>query len=259
MSAMSLVQGRVVPLVSIILASATILLYMRLGDRGRKFEVRRVPGLDALDEAVGRCTELKRPLHYTIGLGTLRGDAAAQTMAGMSVLSYVSALCAKYDAQMIVTCCNYEQLPYLQETVNTAFAAAGKTAPEDYVRFVGQGQGQLSIACQGIFEREKVGANIMLGYFDEECVSIAEKGYRVGAVGIGGTAAMGQVAILAAVMDYVLIGEELYAAGAYVSGDPAKVASIAGADLSKIAGIVLIVVGILLVQLGIPFARWLNM
>ena len=99
----------------------------------------------------------------------------------------------------------------------------------------------------------------MMGGYDEEAVSIAEKGYRVGAMGIGGTARMGQVAILAAVMDYTLIGEELYAAGAYVSGDPVQVASVAGADLPKIAGMLLILIGLVLQNFGLPYVKWLNM
>jgi len=246
-------------LASIILGSAVILLFMRFARRGRTWTLRRVPGLDAIEEAVGRCTELKRPLHYNAGLANVRGATAAETMAAINVLSYVSALCAKHDTQMIVTCCNYEQLPYLEEAVQTAFAAAGKTVPDDYVRYVGAGQGQLSIAAQGIFEREKIAANIMMGGYDEEAVSIAEKGYRVGAMGIGGTARMGQVAILAAVMDYTLIGEELYAAGAYVSGDPVQVASVAGADLPKIAGMLLILIGLVLQNFGLPYVKWLNM
>lgn len=229
-----------------------------MGRQGRKFEIRRIPGLDALEEAVGRCTELKRPLHYNAGLSNLRGSWAAQTMAGINVLSFVSRLCAKYDTEMIVTCSNYEQLPYLQETVQTEFAAAGKTVPDGYVRYIGQGQGALSIACQGIFERENIGANIMIGGYDEECVSIAEKGYRVGALGIGGSGAMGQVAILAAVMDYVLIGEEMYAAGAYCSQDPVEVATIAGTDIPKIIAFLLILLGLILVQTGLPFTDWLS-
>lgn len=246
-------------LVAIVLSTILILYYMQLGRSGKQFELRRIPGLDAIDEAVGRCTELKRPLHYNAGLSNLRGSWAAATMAGIDVLGYVSRLCAKYDTEMIVTCSNYEQFPYLQETVETEFAAMGKAVPESYVRYIGQGQGNLSIACQGIFERENIGANIMIGGYDEECVSIAEKGYRVGAIGIGGTHAMSQVAILAAVMDYVLIGEEVYAAGAYCSADPIQIATVAGADIPKIAAFLLILLGLVLAQLGIPFAEWLSM
>jgi hypothetical protein len=245
-------------LATLILASSGILIYMYLGGKGRKFALRRLAGFDAIDEAVGRCTELKRPLHFTPGLGRMYSETAAALMAGLSLLSYTAKQCAKYDTQMIVTCCYYEQFPFVQGSVKTEFDNAGKTMPEEYVRFVGHLQGALSVACQGIFEREHIGANLMFGHFDEECVSIAEKGFRVGAMSIGGTEAMGQAAIMAAVMDYILIGEELYAAGAYASGEPTQLGSIAGADLSKMAAMVLVILGAILVNLGIPFAKWLT-
>ncbi|GAH57602.1 unnamed protein product, partial [marine sediment metagenome] len=227
--------------------------FMEQSKKGKEWTIRRIPGLDAIDEAVGRCTELKRPLHYNVGLSNVRGRAAAQTMAGINVLTYTARLCAKYDTEMIVTCCNYEQLPYLEEAVEAEFTAVGKTVPASYVRYVGRGQGQLSIACQGIFERENIGANIMLGLYDEECVAIAEKGYRVGAMGIGGCASLGQVAILAAIMDYVLIGEEMYAAGAYISRDPVQLSTIVASDLPKIGGLILLVLGLILTQFGFNF------
>jgi len=55
-----------------------------------------------------------------------------------------------------------------------------------------------------------------------------------------------------AACDYSLIGEEIYAAGAYLSKDPVQVGSVAGQDVGKAIALVLIVVGILLTAVGIP-------
>jgi hypothetical protein len=251
-----LIAGRIAALVSTIVISAVALLYMRLAARGRKFELRRLSAFDAIDEAVARCTELKKPLHFTTGLWATPN---AVGIAGLSLLGYISKRCAKYDTEMIITSCYYRQLPYLQGVVKAAFDSEGKTVPEGYFRYTGEYQWQLSIVAQGILEREKPGANIMLGSFDEECISIAEKGFRVGAMGIGGTQAIAQIAVMAAIMDYVLIGEELIAAGAYASENPVQMSSVAGGDLPKIAAIVLIILGAILVNLGVPFVKWLSL
>lgn len=251
-----LISGRIMAFASVILVSAVALLYMRLAEKGWKFELRRLPAFDAIDEAVARCTELKKPLHFTPGLGS---RMSANLLAGLCILSYVSKQCAKYDTEMIICSCYYQQLPFLQGVVKAAFDSEGKTMPESYIRYVGQYQWQLSVAVQGILERERPGANLMFGSFDEECISIAEKGFRVGAMGLGGTQAIAQIAIMAAVMDYVLIGEELIAAGAYASENPVQMSSVAGGDVPKMAALVLIILGIILVNLGVPFVEWLSL
>jgi hypothetical protein len=251
----NLIAGRMVALITTLLGTFLVLYYIRLVSKGKRFELRRLVAFDAIDEAVSRCAELKKPVHFTPGLGARMN---ANLLAGLNILGYVSKLCARYDVQMIISSCYYEQLPFLQGVVKAAFDSEGKNMPEDYIRYVGQYQWQLSVAVQGILERERPGANMLFGSFDEETISIAEKGYRVGAMGIGGTQAIAQVSVMAACMDYVLIGEELIAAGAYASGQPAQMGSVAAADLPKIIALIIILLGAILVNLGVPINSWLG-
>jgi hypothetical protein len=52
--------------------------------------------------------------------------------------------------------------------------------------------------------------------------------------------------------DYQLIGEELYAAGALVSGDPIQVGAIMGEDWSKLIVILLLIIFAIAVNIGNP-------
>ena len=51
--------------------------------------------------------------------------------------------------------------------------------------------------------------------------------------------------------DYTLIGEELFAASAYLSGEPRLVGGLKGADMLKLVIIAVIVVGCVLETFGI--------
>jgi hypothetical protein len=68
---------------------------------------------------------------------------------------------------------------------------------------------------------------------------------------VGGTARMYQLPFFAAVCDYTLLGEEVFAAGAYVSGDPMQVGTIGAQDWYKIVGFILAIVGALLATAGV--------
>ncbi|MBE0633051.1 hypothetical protein IH574_00640 [Candidatus Bathyarchaeota archaeon] len=56
-------------------------------------QFRRLSGLDALPEMVGRAAEMNRPVHFTTGLGDLTSTVAPQLVAGLAVLAHVAELC----------------------------------------------------------------------------------------------------------------------------------------------------------------------
>jgi hypothetical protein len=92
----------------------------------------------------------------------------------------------------------------------------------------------------------------MVGGYWAESLQLAEVGFSVNAIQIAGTANTHQIPFFVAACDYSLIGEEIYAAGAYLSKDPVQSGSVAGQDIGKAIAIVLIVVGIFLTAAGIP-------
>ena len=97
----------------------------------------------------------------------------------------------------------------------------------------------------GFITREKVAANIMIGAFWAESLLIAEAGASVGAIQVAGTANLHQIPFFVAACDYTLIGEELFAGGAYLSQDKMELGSIAAQDYLKIVSIGLVILGAL--------------
>lgn len=216
--------------------------------------VRKVAGLEALDEAIGRATELGRPVHYSPGIGDFRN---AQTLASFAILGYVARMCAKYDTRIIATNRNPVVYSVVEEIVNQAYVAEGRADsfnPDD-VRFMSNDQFAYASGVLGIMAREEVATNVMMGAFWAESLIFAEVGSISGAIQIAGTANTHQIPFFVAACDYALIGEELYAASAYLSKDPVLIGNLIGQDMGKIFAFFIIVIGTILSTGG---TTWLN-
>jgi len=231
------------------IASGLIVFWMMNSVRGGRFlpVVRHINGLDAIEEAIGRATEMGRPVHFSPGIAGVTDQSAPQTMAAMEILGYATELVAKYNTEMVVSIRTPDLFPIAQEVARQRFLAAGKPDmfTEKTVQFFSSDQFAYSASCMGFITREHVAANIMVGAFWAESLLIAEAGAAVGAIQIAGTANLHQIPFMVAACDYTLIGEELFAGGAYLSQDKLKLGSMAAQDYLKIISIVLLLLGAL--------------
>jgi len=83
-----------------------------------------------------------------------------------------------------------------------------------------------------------------MGRFFAESLILAETGASTGAIQVAGTDDMTQLPFFITACDYTLIGEELYAASAYLSKDPMQKGTIKAQDFLKAIEVVLLVLGI---------------
>jgi Domain of unknown function (DUF6754) len=246
------VAGRMFALGMLVAVCVIIYACMELAKRNLP-TFRRIAGLDALPEMVGRAAEMGRPVHYTTGLGELNTNMAGQLVAGLSVLAYVSELCAKLGVRIIYTVYQSQVIPLATELMRDSYARAGKVEEfdaDDQVRYMSGEQFAYASAVQGVAERERPAANIMIGPFYAESMLFAETFYRIGSIQLAGTARGYQIPFFAVVCDYLLIAEEIYAAGAYVSKDAVLTGSIRGQDVGKFIALILMLVGVILTLAG---------
>lgn len=248
-----LTEGRLVPLVAFILAWVATYMAIQMGQQG-KIKVRRIPGLDAIEEVVGRAVEMGRSVFMIPGRGSFTDIYATQTIAGLSILSYVATLTARLGAKLYVPMSRVDVFPVAVELVTDAYKAEDKIEEldvDEQIPYLSGTQFAYASGVIGMAARMKPAGNIMMGPFWAESMMFAESFNRAGAMQIGGTARMYQIPFFAALCDYVLIGEELFAAGAYVSGDPQQVGSIAAQDWYKLVAIALSILGAILATAGI--------
>jgi hypothetical protein len=130
-----------------------------------------------------------------------------------------------------------------RQVVKEAFLEAGKpdTFNEDMVFFLTDSQFGYAAAVDGIMVREKPATNLFLGMFWAESLILAETGNMTGAIQIAGTDAVAQLPFFVTACDYTIIGEELYAASAYLSRAPLLVGSLKAQDFGKAILIITIV------------------
>lgn len=236
-------------LVVVILFSAAVLWYIRRAVNGATFYIRPLPGLNAVDEAVGRATEMGRPVVFIPGTGELD---KIQTIAGLSVLGRVAASTARCRTPLRVPVLYPLPMAAASEIVTQAYLDEGITEPLDpqTVQYVAGESFSYSARIGGMMMREKPAAAIYMGEFSAESLLIAEMGQAAGAIQIAGTADPEQLPFFIAACDYTLIGEEFYAASAYLSNEPKMLGALRGQDLMKVALVIVIVGGVVSASTG---------
>jgi len=109
----------------------------------------------------------------------------------------------------------------------------------------------------GIMLRKKPAANFFMGAYFAEALLLTETGASTGAIQIAGTDSDHQLPFFVTTCDYTLIGEELYAASAYLSREPVQVGTLLGQDIGKGLILCILVAGTALATLGALLgAQW---
>lgn len=220
-----------------------VLYYIRHARLGREIYIRRIPGVDAIDDAIGRSVELGRPISFTTGMT----NVGPLLFAVLGILRYIAHKAAVFGSRMFVPTNNSEGLVLIEATMQNAYRDAKRYSNFDSgsVRFLSEEQFAFASGYMGLIHREKAGSAFLFGSFAAESLILAEAGQQVGAVQVAGTVSPEQVPFFITACDYTLIGEELYAAGAYLSHDPVQVGSLRGQDIAKLVLVALIVLGAL--------------
>jgi len=238
-------HGRKNTLIATIVMFALVAIYVTLARRGKDFFVRKITGLNAIDEAVGRATEMGKKIFYIPGIMSL---SEIQTIASLSILKHVSKLTAIYGTSIEVP--NKDPLVFsaARETVKQAYMEAGKPDQfkEDMVTYLTYDQFAYAASVTAKMVRERPATNFMIGSFFAESLILAETGQAAGAIQIAGTADVTQLPFFVTTCDYTLLGEELYAASAYLSREPVLLGSIKAQDAAKAVLMVIMAAGIVL-------------
>lgn len=244
--------GRLWLLIITSVIGGSVILFILLARSGRELKVRKIAGLEAVEEAVGRATEMGRPVLFIPGIQDMN---EIQTIAGLTILSRVAEQAAQYDAALDIPTSKSLVMTAARETVQAAYLSAGRPDAynEDRIYYVTDEQFGYVAYLSGKMVREKPAACFYLGSFFAESLILAETGNSIGAIQIAGTAQPAQLPFFVAACDYTLIGEEFFAASAYLSRDPVQLGSLKGQDVGK-----LIVGGLLLAGCALVTAAQLT-
>lgn len=231
-------------LIIAIIVCGSVIFFIETARRGKKLFLRPIAGLEAVDEAVGRATEMGRPILFVAGIADMDD---VQTIAGLTILGRIGRTIAEYDTRITMPTRTSLVMTAGRETLRESYLSAGRpdAYSDDMVFYVTDEQFGFAAAVDGILVRDKPATCFYLGTFHAESLIMAETGNSVGAIQIAGTAQPAQLPFFVAACDYTLIGEELFAASAYLSEEPRQLGSLKGQDVGKALAMLLIIAGIL--------------
>ena len=233
----------------------------QMASQGKVPQIRRIPGLDAIEEAVGRSVEMGRPVYYPLGAAGFGNAQTGGKMAALSLISYTAELAAERGIKLLAGTTHTTMIPMLDEVMSQAYTAYN--APELHelsdIRWFPSQMAYVA-GTDTIFKHEKPGAMLMIDTWWAEALAFCEIGRRGGAFMIGGTDYRPYMPYFIATCDYALIGEEIFIASAYISDDPAVKATVWAEDIMKF-----IIIGLTLVFTALGLAgftdslKWLTM
>lgn len=241
-------------LIAILFISAMIIYYIERAKKAKEIYLRPIAGLKAFEEAVGRATEMGKSVLYVPGIQDLD---QVETIAGVIILGHVSKMTARYETDLNVPVARSLVMEASREIVHESYLGEGR--PDlynpDIVHYLTDDQFAFAAGVNGIMIREKPAALFFQGKFFAESLILAETGNSIGAIQIAGTASPAQIPFFVTACDYTLIGEEFFAASAYLGKDPKLMGSIKGQDIGKALIMLSIGLGVILQTFGFTAFR----
>ena len=213
------IEGARIKFAAIILVSITIYYYIDRARSGEEIYLRTIPGLKALEEAVGRATEMGKSVLFVPGISDMD---QVETITGLNLLGHVAEHTAKYETSLNVPVSKSIVMEAGRDICKESYLKAGRPDlySDDMVHYISDEQFAYAAGVNGIMEREKPAACFYLGKFYAESLMLAETGNSIGAIQIAGTGSPAQIPFFVTACDYTLIGEEFFTASAYLSNKP---------------------------------------
>jgi hypothetical protein len=252
-----LYTGRLNVLIIVAFFFLLVLVLTSRARGGRDIPLREISGIQAIETVIERAAQVGKPVVYVPGVFDVDN---IQTIASMAILVDVARKTAEKDVRLIVPLNRAFLIPLAEESVKRGMGEAGKRAqynPDD-IRYLSDDHFAYAAAVDGIMLRERPAATLYLGGFGAEALILAEMGYSAGAVQVAGTAEIQQLPFLVTACDHTLIGEEFYAASAYISRESKLLGSLRAADAVKVIIIMVLILGSILELIGIhTISKWL--
>lgn len=235
-------------LLLLVIMIAPLFFFIRRARGKEPLYVRRIAGIDAIEEATGRAAELGKPIVFTTGLTSI----GPILYACLGVLSYIARKAAQYKSKLLLPQFNPEVMAITEDVAREAYRVEGRQALFDprSVIFLSDEQFAFAAGYIGLVQREQIASAFLFGEFAAESLILAEAGQQVGAMQIAATVRPEQVAFFIAACDYTLIGEELFAASAYLSREPIQLGSLYAQDRAKCLFLGMIFFGVLIATIN---------
>jgi hypothetical protein len=220
------------------------LCFAWLARRGITVPLRPIEAYETLRGMLGRALETDRSLHISMGTAGLGGRSTAETIAGLTILEHLAEHTGFSYVAPFVTVSDPTLLPAAQDVIRRGHARHGPLQPVDLsrVRYISSDPVAYASGVAEILMHENLAGNIMVGALGHEFLLMSEVGTFQGLEQVGGVVAPETLALAVPSTDYTLLGEEIFAAGAYLAARASHLGSLRAQDWLRWA-IVLVIIG----------------
>ena len=246
-------------LISVLLVVILMLLHHRRALAGtRPIPRRRIAALDQVQRALAYGAETGRAIHLSPGSGAVGGRATtAETVAGLLAAERVATEAALNGAPILASSGDAVAHLALRGTLRQAYQRAGLGQDYDPVNvqlLAHQDPMAYASGVTTLYGRQRLQASQLIGSFGQEFLLAGEVGAQRDVPQLAGATTTTALPLVYLTADGALVGEEIYAAEAYLARTPAPAARLLTQDAVRTAVIVAIVILVALSAAGIRFA-----
>lgn len=215
--------------------------------------LREITAFTRLGQAIGLAVEAGRRLHISLGWGGVIGIPGASGLVGLNITERIARLASISDRPPVVTSGEGSLGILSQDTLSSTYRSIGEARQYDSSQGRVTGLTPFSYAAGTLptLYDEQVSATILAGHFGSEVALIADASERSESLTLAGSDSIPAQAVFVAAAQEPLIGEELYAAGAYLNSGPLHISSLQAQDIFRWVLISAIVVGGILKMVGL--------
>ena len=229
------------------------ILFIASQRKGFGLKLRDIQAFSKIQEAIDDSVETGTQLHFSLGRGDIIGMNSASVFAGLSMLKEIIQLSSESDKPPMTTSGNAAVTILSQDTLSGAFHDMGVSNKLDPManRITGLTPFSYVAGVLPIIYDENISTNIFIGHYSSEIALVNDAIEQKDLTAIAGTDDLTGQAVTFSMAEEPLIGEEIYAGGAYVNSDSMHLASLLAEDLMRWVIILGILLGILLKIFGL--------
>jgi hypothetical protein len=230
-----------------------LMLALALVERRWPATFRPIEHFDALGSATERAVESGERVHYSVGTGSLVSTDAGSAFASLAMLRRVAEAATVSDRPPIVTAGDGSLTILGQDTTRSAYRRARATDRfhASSGRMLGPTPWSYAASVPSVLADENVSVNILVGSFGPEGALVADVGQRKNIFTLAGTPDIQAQSLLWATSEQPLIGEEVFAGGAYLEVNRMHRSSLRTQDLVRVLIIGGVLVATVLKTLGV--------
>jgi len=221
--------------------------------RRRTIAFRKMRGFEELGRAIERAVEAGERVHLSLGTGSVIGSDSGPALAGLAVLSRMATATSMSDKPSVITAGDGAMMVLAQDRLRTGYQQVGESTRFQLTagRMLGPTPFSYVAGLPAILGTGDVTVHVMIGSFGAEAALAADFGERNGVFVLAGTDDVQAQSLLYATATHPLIGEEVFAGGAYLNAGPLHQASLSTQDLVRFLIVAAILLGTLLRTFGV--------